>query len=97
LRPGLQFMEVFTEVPIFHANLRELDTSDLSIDELTQRLTGREHTFSGCCSKTPSLSIRGRQAASLCYLPSCQCCSLKAVVALVGSSKTVTVNRALHK
>lgn len=84
-------------MPDFHANLSELATLDASISELTQKLTGRQHIFSGPYSKTPSLSIRGRQTASLSYLPSCQRCSLEAVVALLDSPKTVAVNRALQK
>lgn len=44
-----------------------------------------------------TLSIRGRQTASLFYLPSCQHCFLKAVVARVNPLKSVAVNRAPQK
>lgn len=61
------------------------------------RDTGREYIFSGACHRVPSLSIRGKQTAPLFYLPSCQHCFLKAVVALVNPLKSVAVNRAPQK
>lgn len=53
--------------------------------------------FSGACHRMPSLPIRGRQTASLFYLPSCQHRFLKAVVTLVNPFKSVAVNRAPQK